>query len=86
MLIYCVVVTLPIRQILYIAQETLFLWMLMAILFACALFFLASLILLYSRARSAVYGIHTRVAKLIGSSSGHPSTSKGPMLHLSSRR
>jgi hypothetical protein len=85
MLIYCVSVTLPIRQILYIAQETLFLWMLMAILFACALFFLASLILLHSGVRSTVHGIRTRVAKLIGSG-GQPLTSRGPMLHLPSRR
>lgn len=85
MLVYCFVVSLPIRQILYIAQETLFLCVLMALLFVCVLFFLVSLVLLQYGVRSAVHDIRTRFAKLIGSSR-HPLTSKEQILHLLSRR
>jgi len=85
MLIYCFAVALPLRLILHIAQETLFQLMIVAALFASAPFVLASLTLLHFGVRSAVHGIYTRVAKLLGSS-GHPLTSKWPMLHLSSRR
>jgi len=85
MLIYCFAVAVPLRLILYIAQETLFLLMTMAVLFASALLVLTSLILLHFGVRSAVHGVHPSVAKLIGSS-GHPLTSKWLMLHLPSRR
>ena len=85
MLIYCFAVALPLRLILYVAQETLFLLMTMAALFASALLVLTSLILLHFGFRSAVHGVHPRVAKLIGSS-GHPLTSKWLMLHLPPRR
>jgi hypothetical protein len=79
MLIYFFAVALPLRLILHITQEILFLLMVMALLFASALFVLSSLILLHFGVRSAVHGIHTRVAKLIGSG-GHPLTTKGPTL------
>jgi len=85
MLIYCFAVALPLRLILNIAQETIFLLMVMAALFASALLVLASLILLHFGVRSAVHGAHTRIAKLLGSS-GRPLISKWLMLHLSSRR
>ena len=85
MLIYCFAVTLPLRLVLYIAQETLYLLMVTAVLFAGALFFLSSLILFYSGVRIAVHGMRATVARLIGGS-GHPLTSKGPMVRLSSRR
>jgi len=85
MFMYCFVVALPLRLILYIAQETLYLLMVTTVLFASALFFLSSLILFHSGVRSAVHGIRTTVARLIGGS-GHPLTSKGPTIRLSSRR
>ena len=85
MLIHCFAVALPLRLILNIAQETLFLLMIMAALFASALLVLMSLVLLHFGVRTVVHGIHTRIAKLIGRN-GHPLTSKWPMLHLSSRR
>ena len=85
MLIYGFAVALPLRLILQITQEIIFLLMIMAVLFASALFVLTSLILLHFGVRSAVHGIHTRVAKLI-SRNGHPLTSKWLMLHLPSRR
>ena len=85
MLSYCFAVVLPLRLILYVAQEILFLLMTTAALFASALLVLTSLILLHFGVRSVVHGVHPRVAKLIGSS-GHFLTSKWLMLHLPSRR
>ena len=75
MLSNCFAVVLPLRLILYVAQEILFLLMTTAALFASALLVLTSLILLHFGVRSVVHGVHPRVAKLIGSS-GHPLTSK----------
>ena len=65
--ICCFAVTLPPKLTMYIAQEVFFLLMVMAILFACALFLVASLILLHAAVRSAVLAMHTWGAKLFGS-------------------
>jgi hypothetical protein len=83
--IYCLAVALPLRLILYVAQELIFFLMMMVLLFACALLFLAALVLLHFGVRNAVHGIHIRAAKLIGGSV-HPISSKEPILHLPTRR
>ena len=78
---YCFAVTVPLRLILQIAQETFLLLMVMAVLFICALFLLASLILLHAGVQRVVKRIHPKVARLKGSGQ-NVLNSEGAMLHL----
>lgn len=83
--IYCLAVSVPLRLILYVTQELIFFLMMMVLLFACALLFLAALVLLHCGVRNAVHGMHIGLAKLIGNSV-HPLASKESVLHLLTRR
>jgi hypothetical protein len=73
-------VALPLKLTMYIAQEIVFLLMVMAVLFACSLLLLSCIVLVYPEVRSVIYAIRTWSAKLIGFG-GHPSA-KGPLRHL----
>ena len=65
------VAALPLKLVLYIAEETLVLMMVTALLFVCALFLLIALILFHEGGGRAFHRFNAGVKKLAYSSTAH---------------